>query len=238
MDKKGYILIQDWMLDLPLSITETVLYAIIYGFSQDSESCFRGSLAYLARKGKVSKDTIRRALNKLTDGGYIQKIERIVNGVTFHDYRTMQGGIANCNPSPCKLQPHNNIDNKRINNISNNKGKFDFYAELIALGVTEQTAKDWMEVRKQKKAANTETAFRKIQHEIAKSGMSAEACIRMSAENSWQGFKADWVKAWVKNGAKNYSSAEFETPFQRTQRLMREAMGLDINDMGGQIDEQ
>ena len=98
MEKKGFYTVQSWMLDMPLSLVETVIYAVIYGFSQDGETTYRGSLSYLSRKAKVSKDTARRALVKLTEGGYIQKIERTFGGVTFNDYRILQGGIANCNP--------------------------------------------------------------------------------------------------------------------------------------------
>ena len=50
-----------------------------------------------------------------------------------------------------------------------------------------------MEVRKERKAANTETAFKGLAREIHNSGMSAEECIRLAVENSWRGFKAEWV---------------------------------------------
>lgn len=234
MENKGYTIIQDWMLDLPLSLVETMAYAVIFGFSQDGESAFKGSLAYLARKCKVSKDTIRRALNKLTDEGYVEKIENRINGVTFYDYRIMPAPLANCNPTPCKLQPQNNIENIDIKNISN-KGRFDFYKSLLQLGVSEQTARDWMEVRKAKRAANTETAFRNIATEIRKSGMDAESCIRMSAANSWQGFKAEWAQNRQKPAP--VPASRQESAYEHNQRLMRELLG-DFNPMGGQVDEQ
>ena len=50
-----------------------------------------------------------------------------------------------------------------------------------------------MEVRKGKKATNTETAFKSIEREIMKSGRSAEECITLAVENSWSGFKAEWL---------------------------------------------
>lgn len=234
MENKGYTIIQDWMLDLPLSLVETMAYAVIFGFSQDGESAFKGSLAYLARKCKVSKDTIRRALNKLTDEGYVEKIENRINGVTFYDYRIILAPLANCNPTPCKLQPQNNIENIDIKNISN-KGRFDFYKSLLQLGVSEQTARDWMEVRKAKRAANTETAFRNIEIEIRKSGMDAESCIRMSAANSWQGFKAEWLQKWAKNGQK--PAPKQESVYEHNRRLMQEIMG-GYNPMEDMIDEQ
>jgi hypothetical protein len=50
-----------------------------------------------------------------------------------------------------------------------------------------------MEVRKAKGAANTETSFKSIEREILKSGLPADECIRVAVENSWRGFKAEWV---------------------------------------------
>ena len=45
----AYIAIQDWMIsDLQLKGNELLTYALIYGFSQDGESEFKGSLKYLS----------------------------------------------------------------------------------------------------------------------------------------------------------------------------------------------
>lgn len=84
-----------------------------------------------------------------------------------------------------------------IKEESTKKKRFDFLSELTLLGVSEQTASDFMEVRKQKKATNTQTAFNRIKAEINKAidhGISAEDCIRMSVENSWQGFCYEWYQ--------------------------------------------
>lgn len=77
------------------------------------------------------------------------------------------------------------------------KKRFDFLSELTHLGVSQQTASDFMEVRKQKKATNTQTAFNRIKSEINKAmadGVTAEECIAMAVENSWQGFCYDWYQ--------------------------------------------
>ena len=76
----------------------------------------------------------------------------------------------------------------------NNKGKrFNFKNSLIEIGVSPEVADDWMQVRKAKRASNTETAFRRIKNEIDKSGLSANECITIAVARSWQGFQADWV---------------------------------------------
>lgn len=141
MENRGYTLIQDWMLDLPLSLVETTIYAVVYGFSQDGESTFSGSLAYMARKCKSSKDTARRGLRRLEELGYIDRIEVPVNGVTFNSYKVckerldLQGGVANCKEGGGKLLPNNKEYNKD-NICVSNKGSRSFnpptHAEVSA----------------------------------------------------------------------------------------------------------
>lgn len=73
--------------------------------------------------------------------------------------------------------------------------KFDFLKAIVDLGVTLQTASDFMAVRKKKGAANTVTAFNQIKAEVTKAiagGATAEECIQMAAANSWQGFNYEW----------------------------------------------
>lgn len=82
-----YITIQEFMVhDLELSGNELIAYALIYGFSQDEESCFKGSLSYVARWLNCSKTTACTILNKLADDGFLEKKEKNINGVKLCDY--------------------------------------------------------------------------------------------------------------------------------------------------------
>lgn len=97
MNNVSYTAIQDWMLDLGLDIYETVAYAVIFGFSQDGESTFKGSLAYLGRKMMCSRSTVIRSLKEMTERGFLQKIEITRNGVKFCEYRAIvpnTGGVC------------------------------------------------------------------------------------------------------------------------------------------------
>lgn len=67
-------------------------------------------------------------------------------------------------------------------------------SDLIGEGVDEQHAKDWMRVRKDKGAKTlTLTAWKTVKTEADAAGMTPAQAVKMSAENSWQGFKASWV---------------------------------------------
>lgn len=83
--------------------------------------------------------------------------------------------------------------NVNVNDNVNVKDIFNFKNSLIQLGVEDSIVSDWLKVRAKKKAANTETAFNAIRHEIEKASLSANECIKLAVERSWQGFKSDWV---------------------------------------------
>lgn len=84
----NYIVIQDWMItDLNLKSNELIVYAIIYGFSQDGESTFEGSQKYIAKWCGSSTRTVRNALNSLLEKCFIYRIEYKKNGVVYSAYR-------------------------------------------------------------------------------------------------------------------------------------------------------
>lgn len=89
MKDSNYITIQGWMItQLKLKGAELLSYAIIYGFSQDEQSVFSGTLGYLAEWVGVTKQSICSTLKKLVQKKLIIKIEKVVNGITLYDYKT------------------------------------------------------------------------------------------------------------------------------------------------------
>ena len=83
----AYIVIQDWIIsDLQLKGNELLTYALIYGFSQDGESEFKGSLKYISKFLGVSKSTAQRNLENLVNRGVIEKRVEEISGVKFNRY--------------------------------------------------------------------------------------------------------------------------------------------------------
>lgn len=73
------------------------------------------------------------------------------------------------------------------------KPRVNWVSKLTSLGVDEGHAKDWLAARKAKKAQMTDTALEGVQREAAIAGITLAAAVKISAENSWQGFKASWL---------------------------------------------
>lgn len=86
MELKGYTNIPDWMLTLDLDVYETIILAVIYGFSQDGESTFKGSWKYLSDKAKCSRRKVATALTNLVDKKLIRKIDVDTRGVHLCEY--------------------------------------------------------------------------------------------------------------------------------------------------------
>jgi uncharacterized protein YdaU (DUF1376 family) len=122
--------------------------------------------------------TVNREIGKL--GGRKKKTESVSESVS--ENRT------ECKPNdnPNHSQTPDTIKNKVKNNSA--------FALLAALGVSDQTANDWIALRKTKKAPVTQTALNGILLEAGKAGLSLDAALRTCCERGWAGFKADWLK--------------------------------------------
>lgn len=66
-------------------------------------------------------------------------------------------------------------------------------SDLIADGLTEQTAADWLTHRLKKKAPLTATAWTGFKREAAKAGWSLQDAVEKAMARGWQGFEAAWV---------------------------------------------
>jgi len=86
--EKNFLNIQGFMrTELNLKGNELLVYAIIFGFTQDGESFFTGSAQYIADWIGSTKKTARTILNSLADKGLLEKKEVIENSVKFCHYR-------------------------------------------------------------------------------------------------------------------------------------------------------
>ena len=71
---------------LKLKGNELLVFALIHGFSQDGESCFKGSLRYLIEWTGLDKSTVIKLLKQLVDKQYINKFEYEKNKVRYCEY--------------------------------------------------------------------------------------------------------------------------------------------------------
>ena len=119
LNSENYVVIQGWMCnELQLKGNELLVYALIYGFSQDGESVFSGGRNYIAKTFNISLPTVDKALNNLVSRELIEKITRNINGVVFNDYKISLGVVKKFYGGGKETLPNNINNNKNNNGIS------------------------------------------------------------------------------------------------------------------------
>lgn len=210
-----------------LSWNEKILLMEIDSFTSQGKDCFISD-EYISTLIGISERSARTMLSNLINKGY-------VNRTRFDGRRRyLQSTISYQSGKICRAEMQNLPDtyNQLLNNSStkNNtykSSRYDFKKALIEIGVSEQIAKDWMEVRKAKGAANTETSFKSIEREILKSGLPADECIRVAVENSWRGFKAEWIMNQQRTSARPAGKVSvLENNRNVAEELMRMSLNL------------
>lgn len=145
-----YVNIQSFMVnELHLSGNALIIYAVIYGFSQDGDSWFTGSRSYLAAWCQASKSTVSRNLETLCADGLIERRERSESGVLLVDYRVVrgtqneqgctqneQGGVPKMGMGGVpKMSTHNievdNIDTKPSGEHRETRHKYGEYSNVL-----------------------------------------------------------------------------------------------------------
>ena len=105
-----------------------LIYALIYGFSQDGVSEFRGSRSYICKWFNISLPTVDKALNSLVEKNLITKREEIVNNVKYNCYKvilqgskeSLQGVVKNLYRGGKESLHNNTNNNNNYNNTRNN----------------------------------------------------------------------------------------------------------------------
>jgi Fic family protein len=211
-----------------LSWNEKILLMEIDSFTTKGKDCFISD-EYVADLLRVSERTARTMISDLIKKGYVRKTK--FDGRRRFLESTLSYQIGKICRAEMQDLPttYNNIPIEEDKSSSNNikrSSRYDFKKALLEIGVSEQTAKDWMEVRKERKAANTETAFHGVEREILKSGRSAEECIRLAVENSWRGFKAEWLFNQQQSKPNGRKVSVLENNMNVTEELLRMQMNL------------
>ena len=188
-----------------------------------------------------SKKQIRRILQSLVDkevivlGNYNSSTYDRTTWYAFGNSMLLNGKIHLPkweNGSAQMGKPIPDIENTNIENTDNillppiniPPKKFDFRASLLTLGAKECYIDDWLIVRKNKRASNTESALKKMITECTKANISVAAAVQMCAENSWQGFKAEYLN---NNNNGIYQSRQRQVSRRETPAPSRESISED-----------
>ena len=114
----NYVTIQGWMSSkLGLKGNSLMIYAIIYGFCQDDDNCYQGSLKYIEDWTNSTRQGIIGTIKKLIDDKLIIKEESF-------PYNKYYINKSKLNELDCKLTLTDSKDTLQNNNINNKDNKF------------------------------------------------------------------------------------------------------------------
>ena len=188
MNDSNFIVILPFMINqLNLKGNELLVYAIVYGFSQDGESWFEGGVNCLADWIKLSRFGVRKILNSLEERELIvRKRTGKKHGNKVHMQALNHGNfVAKKKQQSC----HPNYIRKDINNI---------YSKTFATVIEEYTQDehlkgvlfDYLEFRKKDKNY-TVRALEIGLNKLSRLGSSDEEkteIVQQSIENCWKSF--------------------------------------------------
>ena len=155
MKSDNYIVIQGWMCnELNLKGNELLVFALIYGFSQDTESTFSGGRKYISDTFNISLPTVDKALQSLLDKNLI--IKQSSNDYVHTDIYRIRGsketllGVVKKLYQGSKETLLNNIDNISTKvEIKENTKVFSQPKTVVQENLLEDTSK--IELPKTKK---------------------------------------------------------------------------------------
>jgi hypothetical protein len=146
----------------------------------------------LAMETGLSVRQVRTALDKLKSTNEVtiktSSQGTIIQLVNYDKYQIETNETTNERPT----NDQQTTTNKNEKNEKNNK--YSFLASLLEHGFDEKLSLEWMEVRKQLKAVNTETAFNSFISQVQKHGGDRNHILRKCVERSWKGFNANWLE--------------------------------------------
>jgi len=111
---------------------------------------------------------------------------------------------------PPALQVQVEVQEKGEVEVENNKKEkvFNFRKSLIKEGFEENLVDEWMKVRKNKKATNSETALKGFLKQVELKKLDKNLILQKCVEHSWGGFNKDWLIETLKKESKNYLPTE------------------------------
>ena len=181
-----FVVISEFMVDkLKLKGVELIVYAVIYGFSQDGESVFSGSQSYLAKWANASTRSVRLALTSLVEKGLISKFDKSVNGVSVAEYAVCDFHL---------------LDEEKISYVRKN---FPTGEEKISYGAEKISANNIVynidninkkEIYKEKSEAESESGTRENEEEKEKSSAKKKESVLADNFKEWWNTKASGTK--------------------------------------------
>ncbi|MCM5682915.1 helix-turn-helix domain-containing protein [Schlegelella sp. S2-27] len=220
-----------------LSSTQKIVLLSLADNANDQGECYP-SVSMLMEKCSLSDRAVQKALAELIEIGHISRSFR--NGratiytvhprTTFTPERSSPPNVVHPTPEPDSPPPPNHVHPtpERGSPITVNEPSVEpsknrksapkrevSVSELVADGLSEQTASELLAHRKRKRADLTPRAWEGIKSEASKAGWSAEQAVAKLLTRGWTAFEADWLKPQERGSPAEPSKSGKHSGFDR-----------------------
>ena len=184
--------------------------------ASDNGECFP-SYQFIADQCEITRRAVMKHVAGLVEMGFLW-VEKRKNGEQNHSNiyhltiakgseQNALGGSEQDSPiTSNSFYPVNEPDT-RAGHSGKAKPKKNTQADLAVLqnlGGDEQTAKDWLQTRKEKRAGSlTQTVLAALQREAEKAGLTVAQAVQVAAERNWARFMARYLQ----NEAQGFSGS-------------------------------
>ena len=204
-----------WESDLPAN--SKFIAAFLRRYMNDIRDSAWPSLKTISEKTGLTKKTVLKYISILEEKDYL--IKESGNRTTSNRYHahiphqvggvggTLGSVVGGVTDTPCSVgdtpqvvdelhtnKQLNKQDNKQLNKKFNFRQHIINFAEHYGLSLDIEKLDHWIEIRKKKKAVNSEVAWKMFVTESVKAKITPTEAINICAQKGWKGFEASWLQ--------------------------------------------
>jgi uncharacterized protein YdaU (DUF1376 family) len=181
-----------------LSPIEDITYRRLLDMYYDTEAPIPTDIPWVSRRLRIESGIVKSILNEFfeyTENGYINS-RADAEIAQYHGFLEKQklNGIKGGRPKKThgipKPNPSLTQNNPKQETLNTNQQPNKLHTPD---GVLQSVWEDFVQQRKAKKAAITETALKGIEREARKANISLNDALQEICARGWTGFKAEWV---------------------------------------------
>lgn len=226
----NHVCLNGWMInELDLSGSELIVYAVIWGFTQDGNQWCTASQAYIARWANISTRGLRKVLDKLEEKGLLIKETNTCKKGLECKYRAVRPNEeeqeSDGNKVPIRSEQSSYPDGNKVpirweqssdNNIEDNIEDNIDYKENIKRKSEADLKQDFEELWKLYPRKEGKKDAYKAYGKAIKNGTTNEQ-IRQGIENYNAWLKAKNETTYIKQGSTFFNGEHWNDEFDMTQ---------------------
>lgn len=183
-----------------LSPIEDITYRRLLDMYYDTEAPIPNNIPLVSRRLRIEAGIVKSILTEFfeeTEEGY-RNYRADAEIASYHGFLDKQKANGSKGGRPKKTQtkptanPNVTQNNPKQEPLTTNHKPINNIKRVTPEGVSTQVWDDFLKLRKQKRAAVTDTVIRGIEKEANKAGLSLNDALEYCCVSGWQSFNSDW----------------------------------------------